>query len=468
MDSLMKDPRHPQFTPAGAPLLFVLLLLCSLPLLAACTLVDPAETPDPLHSAESAPLPSDHSAVPALRAEAHEVPAASSHPPAVLDPRVVAAHNRFGMHLFKSLLGEGGATPNNVFISPTSIALALGMVYNGAEGETAAAMREVMQLGELSRSEVNAASLALWEALDRPLPTKPEAPGVQIDIANSIWHRIDASLNETFLQENAHYFRALIEGLAFEAPESVGTINNWVSDATQGLIPTVVDRLDPDLLLLLINAVYFKGDWTTPFNPSQTVETPFHLAAGGVRTVPMMYRTGTIEYYEQEGTQAIRLPYGADGELAMYVFLPRVGADFGTWARGFAYESLEHTFERFAPRFGEVQMPRIDLAYKVKLNDTLHALGMSVAFHPGQADFSRMRLNDEVRNLYLGDVIHQSVLKVDEEGTEAAAVTSIEVRVTSLPVYDFRFKADRPFLIVIRDDVTEALLFVGAVTEPQG
>lgn len=386
-----------------------------------------------------------------------------------LNPEVVAAHNRLGLLVLQQLFAEqhdaAGGTVESVFLSPTSIALALSMAWNGADGETEAAMARALQLADvlagdangLSRADVNAANLALLQEL--------ADTDVRLDIANSIWHREELSFNPEFLQENERFYHALVSGLDFAAPESVDVINRWVSDATQGLIPSVVEQLDEDQIMLLINAVYFKGDWTTPFNEQFTREMPFHSAAGSSRHVPMMYREGSIEYFE-DGFQAVRLPYGDDERLAMYVFLPSADQDIHEFTANLTYETLADTFDRFTPMRGEVLLPRMDIAYKANLNQALQALGMGIAFDAGAADFSRMRPADETRNIYIGDVIHRSVLKVDEEGTEAAAVTSVDFRVTSMPMYDFRFQADRPFVVVIRDDATGALLFIGAMTDP--
>lgn len=425
---------------------------------------------------------------------------------AALNPHVVTAHNRLGMLIFGQLVSQtrpaGGADAEtddeSVFISPISIALALGMAYNGAAGETETAMAKALQLEgllqegllqeallqeallqegprqegllqdstttaspdadgtRLTRADINASNLALLEALT--------GTGARLDIATSIWYRQEFALNPAFVEETQRYYRARISALDFAAPESVDVINRWVSDATRGLIPAVVDQLDEDQIMLLLNAVYFKGDWTAPFDPQQTRDMPFYRPSGDSRPVPMMYQDGRFGYFE-DGFQAVRLPYGDDERLAMYVFLPPRGADFYEFSASLDYETLADAFSRFVPGHGEVLLPRMDVSYKTRLNAALQELGMGIAFDPGRADFSRLHPAGS-RNIYISDVIHQSVLKVDEEGTEAAAVTSVDFRVTSLPVYDFRFQADRPFVVVIRDDATGALLFVGAVVDP--
>lgn len=386
--------------------------------------------------------------------------------PAPLSPEELARiHNRFGLLLLAELL-KGRGSGENIVLSPTSIALALSMAYNGATGATAEGMAEALQIAGLDRGRVNEASLALLQLL----AASPEADGadrgVHLDIANSIWHSDLFVLHDGFLLDNARFYRAHVAALDFAAPDTPAAINAWVREATRGLIPSVVDRLDPETVMLLINAVYFQGDWTTPFNPAATRPAPFRLADGGTAEVPMMYRDGNIGYFADERLQAVRLPYGADGRFALYVLLPHDGTDFAAFAQELTAEDLEHVAQGVQQRFGEVLVPRLDVTYKAKLKDVLSALGMGAAFQPGQATFGRMA-SGAGRNLYLGDVLHQTVLQVDEEGTEAAAATSIDVRLTSVPMYEFRFVADRPFVLAVRDDDTGALLFVGAIADPR-
>lgn len=436
------------------------LLVCFL-LLGACTSQPPAQTAS---TSPAGPTQQPEVSHASTGDEVSEDDTVVTHVP--LDPRLIAAHNRFGWLLLRELLGQTADAEESIFLSPTSIALALGMAFNGASGTTQTAMAEALQLRDLSRGEINEQSLALLQTLDRVGDGDAPDPGVRLDIANSLWHRQDVALNQDFLADVSRFYRAEVQGLDFTAPASVNVINDWVSKATQGLIPSVVDELDPDLALLLVNAVYFKGDWTTPFDKALTSERPFHPAAGPSRPVSMMRRSGTIDYFQDEAVQAVRLPYGKDERVAMYVFLPHAGSNVRDVVASWSPESLEQTFSRFAKRYGEVLLPRIDLRYKAKLKDPLSTLGMSTAFDAGQADFGRMGPVGPARNFYLGNVLHQSVLQVDEEGTEAAAVTSIDVRVTSVPVYDFRFEANRPFIIAIRDDVTGALLFLGVIMDP--
>lgn len=388
---------------------------------------------------------------------------------------IVAANNRFGLLLHESLSkvrDEG----ENVFFSPLSIHLALSMVYNGAAGDTAAALAEALQLDDLDVRTVNEAHRKLREVF----ASGEKALGVRLAIANAIWHREQLLLRPEFVDDTTRYYGALLRGLDFADTSSVQIINDWVSEQTEGLIDELVEALDEDMVTLLVNTVYFKGEWTTPFEPGFTRDGPFHLASGATRTVPFMYRDGHIDHFAGGDFEAVRLPYGEDGRMAMYVFLPSGEADLDDLATALSEAEDAELFAGFRPKLGEVHLPRLDIGYKATLNDVLRSLGMGVAFDPGRADLSLILPNASADTsedgnpetglsadrLYIGDVVHQSVLKVDEEGTEAAAATSVGVRTTSMPMYKFRFVADRPFFLVIRDDDTGALLFVGSIVDP--
>lgn len=383
---------------------------------------------------------------------------------------VIGAHNKLGLLLHAAL---ADAEEGNVFISPSSIALALSMAYNGARGETAEAMAEALQMKGIDLAEVNEAHrhmLASYAAGEDEL-------GVQLRIANSLWHRASFVANSQFRDVVAAYYRGVAQALNFSDPGAVDVINEWVEKQTEGLIPDLLDRLDDDLVALLVNTVYFKGMWTTPFDAAFTRDMEFN-GERGVRLIPFMYRDGRFDHRRGDGFEAVRLPYG-DGRMAMYVFLPDESADLAALREFIAATPADELFDGFDNKFGEVRLPKMDVQFKTKLNDVLTGLGMGVAFNPGRADFSGLTDSDHASatrdgegivaagpNFYIGEVLHQSVLKVDEEGTEAAAATSIGVRVTSMPMYEFRFTADRPFFLAIRDDETGALLFVGSISNP--
>lgn len=381
--------------------------------------------------------------------------------------KLVNAHNKFGSLIFQRLL-TADSTMENTFLSPTSIALALSMALNGADGDTKTAIANALQLEDFSVEEINAASLALLQALTNANVPDDESDdlGVRLNIANSIWYRDYFTLAEAFRERNAHYYEAEITGLDFNDPHSVTTINSWVDNATEGLITSIVDDIDPELIVLLVNAVYFNGDWTVPFNERLTQNKPFHHVTGEIEDIPMMYQDGTIDYHVNDEFEAVRLPYGKAEQLAMYVMLPKDKDDFTSFVENLTYEKLQQSFSQFAPARGTVTLPRMNVAFRSSLNKVLASLGMEDAFSPQRADFSNMLADSSMDNLHISDVVHQSVLQVDETGTEAAAVTSIEVRTTSMPLYEFHFTADRPFVIAIRDDDTGALLFLGSIVNP--
>jgi len=385
----------------------------------------------------------------------------------LLDPDVLAAHNRFGYRLFADLLSDATNESGNVILSPISVALALAMTENGASDETALAIAQAMQHAELmdgglTQKALNASNLALINLLN-----EAAAEGdIRLKVANALWHRNGLTLVPEFADATEHFYRAELSGLDFSAAESVDRVNAWADEATEGLIPSVVDELSDDLAVLIANAVYFKGDWQTPFDSRLTRPLPFRLTTGERPEVAMMYRSGSIEYFEED-FQAIRLPYGEAGRTAMYVFLPPENESIATFAERLQ-DAAADAFGNFRSLEGEVWLPRLDVSFKSSLNEPLKRLGMGIAFDPGAADFSRMVLGARPGDLFIGNVLHQAVLKLDETGTEAAAVTSIEIRLTSVPVRRFAFRADRPFLFVIRDDETGAILFTGAIVDPRG
>lgn len=448
----------------------VLMLSCAL-LLAACgndgaspTASEAVAENESVVSIDDRPVPDDERLASAteIQSDSGTEEASTVKEPTDIHPQVVSAHNKLGLLIHKYLAQQAGED-ENVFLSPLSISLALSMVYNGAAGDTAAAMAETLQWDELDLETINKAHRALLDMLSE---ADDDTLGVKLQIANSIWHRQGFSLRPKFLQQTDEFYRAIASELDFAASQSVDVINDWVSENTQGLIQNLIERLDEDMVMVLVNTVYFKGDWTLPFDAALTRDGEFTLSSSEVRDVPMMYRDGRFDHFAGPDFEAVRLPYGKDERLAMYVFLPGEQTSLAALQQRLSYENWNEWLSGFSRKLGEVSLPRIDVEYKVTLNDVLRSLGMGVAFDRSLADFSLMVPDDSPAQLSISDVIHQAVLKVDEEGTEAAAATSVGVRVTSLPMYEFRFTADRPFFIAIRDDATGALLFVGSIVDP--
>ena len=374
-----------------------------------------------------------------------------------IDTNVVTANTRFGFDLFNEI--RQTEQDKNIFISPLSISIALAMTLNGASGETEQAMTNTLQLQGLDSESINVGYAGLCQAL------QVADPKVTLTIANSLWARQDVPFNPDFLQRNAEYFGAEISTLDFMDPNTLTTINQWVNTNTNGKIPKILDEINSDLVLFLINAIYFKGAWQTEFDPSHTREGIFHLATGGEKQVPMMTRTGDYAYYENydEKFQAISLPYG-DGRMSMYIFLPYPESNLNTFLERLNGESWENWIAEFREQEIFLSMPKFKLEFEKTLNNPLQSLGMEIAFAPGMADFSRMAdLEAFGKNLYIGEVLHKAVIEVNEEGSEAAAVTSIGIRATSLPP---QFTANRPFFFAIRDNETQTVLFMGTVVDP--
>ncbi len=374
-----------------------------------------------------------------------------------VDAQFVAAQNRFAFKLFSQI--DAQSDGDNIFISPTSIAIALAMTYNGADGDTQAAMARTLELQGLSLDGVNQANAAL----DRTLENTGE--GVKLAIANSLWLRQGIDFNPQFLQQIQQSYRAKVESLDFNDPNAPATINGWVAQQTNDKIEQIVGQISPQTLLYLINAIYFKGDWTYPFPEDATEDRPFTLPDGREIQHPLMSRTGEYRYLETEEFQAIRLPYG-EGNIGFYVFLPREESSLAQFYDRLDVQAWSEWIDRMRSRRGSISLPRFELEYDIELKDTLAALGMEIAFTPDRANFSKMHAPPP--SLAISQVKHKTFVEVNEEGTEAAAATSVGITATSAqePQEPFNMTIDRPFFCAIRDDRTGAILFIGSIINP--
>ena len=370
---------------------------------------------------------------------------------------LVEAGNDFAFRFLGQLYGS--APDSNLFVSPLSASMALGMTLNGAAAETYEQMRTTLGFGAMSLDQINQGYRDLMDLL-RALD-----PRVEMGIGNSIWYREGFPVRADFLGRARTYFDAEVAALNFAAPGAAGTINGWVSAETRGKIKEIVeDPIDAAAIMFLINAIYFKGDWTVRFPKSKTAQAPFHSLDGSTGTVPLMEVTDTFAYRETETYQAVDLPYGGKA-FSMTVVLPKAGQELEELVASLDPQSWNQLVAGLSPMEGTVRLPRFRLEWGKKLNDDLKTLGMPAAFIGGQADFSG--LSDEAlqRGLYISQVRQKSYVDVDEEGTEAAAVTVVEIRETSAP-QRFDFRADRPFLFVIRERFSQTILFAGVLVEP--
>jgi len=369
---------------------------------------------------------------------------------------LVEADKSFGLKLFKAVSQKDAN--KDVFISPLSISMALGMTLNGADSATYEAMIQTLEFSGLSNDEINGAYLSLIELLLN-LDDK-----VLFEIANSIWYRDDFSVEQLFIKTNQTYFDATILPRDFTDPATITAINDWVAEKTHYKITEIIDQIDPLTVMFLINALYFKGTWTYEFDKKLTTEAPFFTPDGSQHNCQLMQITSDFEYYQDERVQIIDLPYG-NGQFSMTILLPRRDIDLSTFIS--TLEESRWTEYLGSLRKAEVllETPKFKMEYKIKLNDVLSAMGMSVAFDPGRANFSR--INPDVQ-LFISQVLHKTFVQVDEEGTEAAAVTVVEVGYTSVdPPDGYYMRVDRPFMFVLRERQSGTLLFMGKVSQPQ-
>jgi len=374
-----------------------------------------------------------------------------------VDQRLSSANNRLGFEIFHQLREEDAE--ENLFISPASILAALTMTYNGAEGETREAMEETLHFKDMSREEVNEAFADLLSILKNP------DPKVEMAIANSLWAREGIEFKEDFLGRNEEFFKAEIAELDFDDPDAVDIINSWVEENTGGKIEDIIEPpINPLTVLFLINAIYFHGEWSEPFDPALTEEIPFTLTGGDEKEHPVMFRESDFSYLETDLFQAVRLPYGKEKRIGMYVFLPVEEAGLEKFYDQLDADNWAEWRDSFANREGEVGLPRFSFDYEITLNDVLEELGMAIAFDDSAADFSGMR--EIPPRLYISEVKHKSFIDVNEEGTEAAAATSVEVTLESAMPDSFSMVADRPFFFAIADDMTGSILFMGSLLEP--
>jgi serine protease inhibitor len=370
------------------------------------------------------------------------------------ESQLIAADNGFAFRLLGAITAAD--TGGNLFISPLSVGMALGMTYNGAAGGTADAMRLTLGFDGLTRDEINASYRSLIDLL-RGLD-----PSVEFTIANSVWYRPDMALDSAFLDRTTRYFDAAVRPLDFGSPDAAATINQWVSDATHARITEIVDAPIPDsIIAYLINAIYFKGIWTYQFPRDATRPGPFHRADGSTRDVPMMRSPEPIPVLHASTDEGdlLDLPYGG-GAYRMTIMLPRADVALDSLVRTLTQERWDGWVGMLDSASLLVTMPKFQLEYEKSLVDALSTLGMGVAFCPNEADFTDMY---PPGGACITKVKHKTWLDVNEEGTEAAAVTSVEIGVTSVPA---GITIDRPFLFAIREALSGTILFIGTIVDP--
>ena len=370
--------------------------------------------------------------------------------------KIVSSNNGLGL----TWLSE--AEPNkdgNIFISPTSLFMALSMVYNGADGVTKDEIAKVLQVEGIEAKKLNQANASLMNLFHR------SSKQVQLNVANSIWLNEKYHFQTEFAQNNKDYYNAEIQEIDINDSGSPKMINNWVKDKTNGKIGEIVESpLDPDLVTVLINAIYFKGDWKYEFDKSQTEDRPFYSADGTTKSIPLMTLHEKLAYMENENLQAVSLPYGEENEMSMNVFLPKENISLEEFKNKLTYENWQKWTSEFQEREGTVLLPKFKLEYEATLKETLQKLGMTTAFTKG-ANFSKMIQEDDP--LWISQVKQKTFIDVNEEGTEAAAATSVEMVTESFNMDGpFQMEVNRPFIITIIENKSDNILFIGAINNP--
>ena len=369
---------------------------------------------------------------------------------------IVQANNTFGLKLFRELNTIDG--DKNLFLSPLSVSMALGMLYNGANGATKEAMETTLGFSGLTRDEINAFyknTVGSLTALD---------PKVSFTIANSIWYRQGFDVESNFINLAQENFDAEVDGLDFRDPFSVDVINTWVDDRTNGTIKEIVEYpINAATVMFLLNAIYFKGGWTFSFDRDATVDYEFYR--GGETFIPclMMGQKGYFNYYSNDLFSAIDLPYG-DEYFSMTLFLPRMRIGVDSLVTHLTRDNWKEWINSFKPESCDVFIPKFKLACDADLNEVLKAAGMGIAFTDG-ADFSGIS-KESGSNLMVSEVKHKTYIDVNEEGTVAGGVTCIGVAGSGPDDHIKSMLFERPFLFVIRENRTQSVLFIGKIVEP--
>ena len=373
-----------------------------------------------------------------------------------LAPQAIESSNEFGLELFTRV---AVSESKNLMLSPLGASTALTMLHNGCAGYTYTQLQGVLKYHSgMTISGINEAYKSLVGQL---LNADPK---VKLALANAIFYRNGFVVKDPFLNVMNNDYKAYIKGLDFSSQSALTTINKWASDNTNGKIPEVLQEISQDDVMFIMNALYFNGDWSYQFDKSLTQERPFYPDGGTTVNVSTMNGEVGSKAVDGNGFKAIEMPYGRTN-FTMIVIVPDESlSDFYTSFTHNSWEQLTTDLDQI-PEFGErkVFMPKFKFSYEKYLNDQLKSMGMVDAFMPFQADLSG--ISDE--SLFVGFVKQNTFVEVDEEGTEAAAVTTIGIRLTSMPSEPPQFVIDKSFIFAIRERTTNALMFIGQVVNPE-
>ena len=369
--------------------------------------------------------------------------------------KILKSSENFGLRVFQELASV--AHDKNFFISPYSISMALTMTLNGADNSTFEAMQQTLGFTGMTLGEINEACQSLSFSL-QSIDNK-----VDFRIANSIWHKNSMIFQADFIQRNQEYFDADVRAVNFSDSETLNLINGWIEEKTNGKISNALDNIGADAIMYLINALYFRGEWTSEFNEKNTRERPFYLADDITVSCPMMQTEDTLAYFSNNDFEVIDLPYGNEF-FSMMIILPQQSKNLSDVINELDSDMFYTIAESLQPTTVILTLPKFKVEYRNEIQNVLSDMGMGIAFD-GRADFTKMYAPG---GIYISRVIHQSFIEVNEKGTEAAAVTIVEIKLTSngKPDSKTRMTVNRPFLFAIRERSSGSILFIGQITDP--
>lgn len=370
--------------------------------------------------------------------------------------KIIAADNKFGFELFQKVNASLNESKNTM-ISPMSISLALAMVYNGTAGNTKKQMEEMLHKANLSPEDINQSYKDLVAAL------QSHDPKVELSISNAIFYRNTFPVKPDFITTNQNYYNAEVSGLDFsKSTETLNKVNGWVNTKTKGKIDKIIEQVNAEDIMYLLNAIYFNGEWKYSFDTKETADRPFTKEDNTTVQVPTMIIEKPFNFYSNPNFKMLEMPYGS-GKYSMLIFLPETGKKVDHVISMLTAENVNDWISKLSEQKKEVFLPKFEFKFDNSLKDELAALGMTDAFNDAKANLSGI---SDAAKLVISEVMHKSYIKVDERGTEAAAVTGITVGVTSMPV-DQSFRVDHPFVFAIREKDTKAILFIGQVMDPK-
>ncbi|WP_075343338.1 serpin family protein [Tenacibaculum agarivorans] len=365
---------------------------------------------------------------------------------------MVEANNKFALQFIEEAF-KTEESNKNIMLSPVSLSLALGMTYNGAETSTKEAFEKTLCYEGLERSQINDVNKNIIDYISS------STQGSIFEVGNSIWANTKYTIKEEFIALNKDFYSAEVDNLDFTNPASVDVINNWVSQKTYGKIPTILDKVNGNALLYLINALYFKADWKTSFNKDHTKDAVFY-SPEGEKQVKMMKKTDEVLYTKNSIFSSIQLPYKEE-KYMMTIFLPEENKTVDDVLNYFKTKKLTEYLTNYKEEEVDISIPKFKFAFEKKLNQTLQNLGLGIAF-TAEADFSGM--TDKKVKITL--IKQKTFIDVNEEGTEAAAVTVIGIETTAIKD-NISFTANKPFVFFITEKETNSICFAGRISTPE-